>query len=491
MAQGGAGWGSEEWKDDDKVRVIHGEQVEPWKTWDLCCGPWKFPAGLMQFLQDAGFKCPTPIQAYTWPVLMNGKDVIGVAKTGSGKTLGYLLPGYIKVKRAELQSKLSCEHSNGPAMLVVAPTRELCQQIYEESDRFGKPAQIRTACVYGGAPKGPQQRELYNGPECVVATPGRLNDFLKERSIHIHQCFYLVLDEADRMLDMGFEPQIREITEFLPKERQTALYTATWPKEVRAVAAKLAQNEATHIQVGSADALTANADIKQHIVKVQNDSDKMRLLENDIFPELQRTGGTAIIFTKMKKTCAWLHQMLSKAGAPIVALHGDMDQAGRDKALHAFKSGRAKVLVATDVAQRGLDIKNVQFVVNYDVPQNIEDYVHRIGRTGRAGEKGDSYTCLGAGDEAIARQIMEVFRKAGQEIPKELKEIAEGTSWGFGGGGGGGGKGSLGNEPTGQWGGKYAQGNSEPSHGGYGNDYGGFDSYGKGGYGKGGKGGKW
>jgi ATP-dependent RNA helicase DDX5/DBP2 len=248
----------------------------------------------------------------------------------------------------------------------------------------------------------------------------------------------------------------------------------------------LAQNDPTHIQVGSSDALTANADIRQHIVKINNDGDKMRLLENEIFPELQRTGGTAIIFTKMKKTCDWLHRTLQGAGAPIVALHGDMDQPARDKALHAFKTGRAKVLVATDVAQRGLDIKNVQFVVNYDVPSNIEDYVHRIGRTGRAGEKGDSYTCLGAGDEAIARQIMQVFQKAGQAITPELKEIAEGNSWGFGGGGGGGGKGSWGsNEPNGQWGGKYAEGSSAPAYGGYGDDYGG---YGKGG---GKRGGKW
>jgi ATP-dependent RNA helicase DDX5/DBP2 len=181
-------FGDEVWADDEVVRTIAGQAYEPWKTWDSCCGSWKFPKGLMQFLIDAGFKCPTPIQAHTWPVLMDGKDVVGVAKTGSGKTLGYLLPGYIKVKRAELERNFSCDHRNGPAMLVMAPTRELCQQIYEESDRFGKPAQIATACVYGGAPKQPQVKQLWNGPHCVVATPGRLNDFLKEGSIKIGQC---------------------------------------------------------------------------------------------------------------------------------------------------------------------------------------------------------------------------------------------------------------------------------------------------------------
>jgi len=189
----GPTWGDEVWKDDDKVRTVAGQAYEPWKTFDICCGPWKFPNGLMQFLIDAGFKCPTPIQAHTWPVLMDSKDVIGVAKTGSGKTLGYLLPGYIKVKREEMKEGFSCDQSKGPAMLVMAPTRELCQQIYEESDRFGKPAQIRTACVFGGAPKGPQTKALWNGPQCVVATPGRLNDFLKDRSIRISQCCYLVL----------------------------------------------------------------------------------------------------------------------------------------------------------------------------------------------------------------------------------------------------------------------------------------------------------
>eukprot|EP00913_Durusdinium_trenchii_P011403 g10711.t1 len=431
----------------------------------------------MQFLKDAGFKAPTPIQAYTWPVLMAGKDVIGVAKTGSGKTLGYLLPGYIKVKRAE-GNGLRCDR--GPAMLVMAPTRELCQQIYEESDRFGKPAQIATACVYGGAPKNQQQRQLRNGPQCVAATPGRLNDFLRDgrssdlrvvflasasftkdvtllpskrpterrwqdRTIDLQLCDYLVLDEADRMLDMGFEPQIKELAAFLPQVRQTALYTATWPRE-----------DPTHIQVGSEDNASANADISQHIIKVRNEQDKMGFLERQIFPDLQRivlprrlersgsrrnaaepsrqrggsrrnaaegerrTGGAALIFVKTKKAAAGLYHTLSRAGAPIVCLHGDMDQSQRDHALYAFKHGKAKVLVATDVAQRGLDIKNVQFVVNYDAPANMEepelaDYVHRIGRTGRAGEKGDAYTCLYESETQIANGIMKMFIKAGQD----------------------------------------------------------------------------
>uniref|UniRef100_A0A7S2BAD7 RNA helicase n=1 Tax=Alexandrium andersonii TaxID=327968 RepID=A0A7S2BAD7_9DINO len=451
-------WGNDVWQDDEKVRTIAGEAYDPWKTWDVCCGPWKFPNGLMQFLIDAGFKCPTPIQAHTWPVLMDGKDVIGVAKTGSGKTLGYLLPGYIKVKREEMKPEFSCDHTAGPSMLVMAPTRELCQQIFEESDRFGKPAAIKTACVFGGAPRQPQVRSLHSGPHCVVATPGRLNDFLKDGSCKIGRCVYLVLDEADRMLDMGFEPQVKELVRFLPPQRQTALFTATWPREVKQVAETLTQTP-THIQVGSSDAQTTNADIRQHVVKIRSESDKMRHLEEEIFPLLQKSGCSALIFTKTKRAAASMHSTLARAGAPIVPLHGDMDQRDRDHSLWAFKQGKAKVLVATDVAQRGLDIKNVHIVVNYDPPANVEDYVHRIGRTGRAGVKGDAFTYLYDNETGIAMNIMKVMKKSGQEVPAELKEIAHGGGnltgqWGgrFASSGGGGA------EPDGQWGGRYSQG---------------------------------
>jgi len=432
----GVRWGDDIWQDDDKVRTIAGQEYEPWRSWDDCCGPWKFPNGLMNFLCEAGFKAPTPIQAHAWPALVDGKDVIGVAKTGSGKTLGYLLPGYIKVKREEMSGAVNCEHSRGPAMLILAPTRELCQQIYEESERFGKPAQITTACVFGGADKNGQRRQLWGGPHCVVATPGRLNDFLEDRSMKIGQVLYLVLDEADRMLDMGFEPQVRKMTEYLPATRQTALFTATWPPEVRNVARTLT-DQPTHIQVGSSEH-TSNADISQHIIKVRSERDKMDFLEKTIFAKLQETGGAALIFTKTKRAAADMFRQLSKAGAPIVCLHGDMEQRERDHSLWAFKQGKAKVLVATDVAQRGLDIKNVQMVVNYDPPANIDDYVHRIGRTGRAGEKGDAYTLLYETEKGPAENIAKAMKKSGQTVPPELQEIVTGGGGGWAGGNSGG-----------------------------------------------------
>mmetsp|Transcript_33053 Transcript_33053/g.77296 ORF Transcript_33053/g.77296 Transcript_33053/m.77296 type:complete len:475 (-) Transcript_33053:208-1632(-) len=447
------GWGDEEWADDEKVRTIAGESVEPWKTFDACCGPWKFPNGLMNFLKDAGFKCPTPIQAHTWPVLLNGKDVIGVAKTGSGKTLGYLLPGYIKVKRANR----STDWNVGPQMLVIAPTRELCQQIYEESEKFGTPAGIKTACCFGGAPKGGQTRQLYSGPECVCATPGRLHDFLKEGSIKLGNCDYLVLDEADRMLDMGFLPQVREIVPYLASfaDRQTALFTATWPREVAAIARDLTKDP-THIQVGTSDAVTTNADITQIVKIVHSEGDKMKFIENDVFQELQASGQSALIFMKTKRSVADTTRRLQRAGAPICCLHGDMEQRERDAALHSFKVGQTKVLLATDVAQRGLDLKNIGVVVNYDPPGNMEDYTHRIGRTGRAGAKGTAYTFLYPHEGSMASQIIKVMKKAGQKIPPELQEIASGStsaSWGSGGGSWGnwGSGGSNGGDPWGGW----------------------------------------
>eukprot|EP00929_Paragymnodinium_shiwhaense_P119137 TRINITY_DN91011_c0_g1_i1.p1 TRINITY_DN91011_c0_g1~~TRINITY_DN91011_c0_g1_i1.p1 ORF type:complete len:603 (-),score=115.39 TRINITY_DN91011_c0_g1_i1:249-2057(-) len=415
--------GADDGKDDDKVRVLYGESVDPWKTWELCSGPWKFPAGLMKFLADAGFQRPTPIQAYTWPVLVGGKDVIGVAKTGSGKTLGYLLPGYIKVMRSVAEKGTRCDQSYGPAMLILAPTRELCQQIYEESERFGKPAKIETACVYGGGIRNQQVNALWKGPHCVAATPGRLLDFAQGGQIKLGSVQYLVLDEADRMLDLGFEDAIKEISNYLPQSRQTALYTATWPREVRLIACSVTNN-ATHIQVGSTDAATTNSDIRQHVVKVQSEEEKLQFLQ-DIFKRLRSVDGSCLIFVKTKRAAASLYTTLAQKGAPIVCLHGDLMQRERDHALWAFKTGLAKVLVATDVAQRGLDIKNVQFVVNLDPPNSMEDYVHRIGRTGRAGVKGDAYTLLYERDWYIAKQIALVMRKAGQEVPAELTAICD------------------------------------------------------------------
>eukprot|EP00929_Paragymnodinium_shiwhaense_P046009 TRINITY_DN2344_c0_g1_i4.p1 TRINITY_DN2344_c0_g1~~TRINITY_DN2344_c0_g1_i4.p1 ORF type:complete len:496 (+),score=133.33 TRINITY_DN2344_c0_g1_i4:78-1565(+) len=473
------GWGQEVWANDDKVRHIAGKEYPVWRTFDECTGQWKFPKGLMSFLYEAGFKAPTPIQAYTWPALCDGSDVIGVAKTGSGKTLGFLLPGYIRVKREEKDAG-NLKHS-GPLMAILAPTRELCLQIYQESEKFGAPAMISTACCYGGAPKGNQAQNLWRGPHCVVATPGRMIDFLSDGTLKLGWCNYLVLDEADRMLDMGFLPQINNILPYLRQDasspRQTAFFTATWPQEVQSIASSLTRDP-THIQVGSSGH-SSNSDIRQHVHKVWTPSDKWLWMEQTLFPLLRTSDGSALIFANTKRTCQEMFWKLKSAGAPVAQLHGDMSQGEREESLWHFRAGKVKVMVATDVAQRGLDIKNVQVVVNYDPPNNMEDYIHRIGRTGRAGEKGDAYTFLGPNDGQIARQIQMQMQKAGQQATKDLEDLANGansygegkggkggsgignatgnwnsfTGFNGGGGGGGGGKGSYqGSYKGGDWG---------------------------------------
>mmetsp|Transcript_54593 Transcript_54593/g.157928 ORF Transcript_54593/g.157928 Transcript_54593/m.157928 type:complete len:487 (-) Transcript_54593:51-1511(-) len=475
-------WGDEQWKDDEKVRVVHGENQEPWKTWDECSGPWKFPAGLMSFLMDAGFRCPTPIQAYTWPVLMAGKDVIGVAKTGSGKTLGYLLPGYIKVKREEMTKGMVCDYRNGPAMLVMAPTRELCQQIYEESDRFGKPAQIVTACAYGGAPKREQQRQLWNGPQCICATPGRLADFLRDGSIKLGQCFYLVLDEADRMLDMGFEPQIRSIVERLPQQRQTLLFTATWPKEVRSLASEFL-TKPIHVQAGAVDVLTVNRDIEQRVIFVQSEQEKIP----HVLQLLQSfgVGYRCLIFCEMKRSAEELvNELTGYHGLQAVRIHGDLAQYERTSALDAFKSGRSPIMVATDVAARGIDVKGVTCVINYDSPSSAKDYVHRIGRTGRAGQKGIAYSLLTQREQRKAQDIVQVLQRSNMAIPPELQAFVDPRRGGVRGGRGGKSFGKGGGCRGGKFGGKGGGG------GGKGKREGGSrGGRGKGGQGDGGAGG--
>merc|ERR1719209_2793285 len=394
-------WNSPRWdqheKDDDDVRIVRGKNgtntVDYAKTFDEVRK--YFPAGLVEILTDgkvASFDRPTAIQAYTWPSLMQGEDIIGVAKTGSGKTLAFLLPGFIRVKQMNHDPRRL-----GPKVCVLAPTRELCQQIFEESEKFGEPAEIYSACAYGGADKIPQLRKFRQAPHVCIGCPGRLLDFLQQGQVNLSNADYFVLDEADRMLDMGFEPQIRSILHFLPNERQSCLFTATWPKEVVAIAQQICFKDSVHIQVGTSDTLTSNSDITQHIIIVDHENEKwphiQRILEQ-VKHTTSGSGGT-LIFTATKRGCANLaRQIYQYMHLSAAALHGDMEQRQRDVALKRFKEGHDQILVATDVAQRGLDVRNVAAVINFDTPNCAEDYVHRIGRTGRAGDHGDAYTFL-------------------------------------------------------------------------------------------------
>ncbi|TXG54683.1 hypothetical protein EZV62_019939 [Acer yangbiense] len=362
---------------------------------------------------SAGFSAPTPIQAQSWPIALQSRDIVAVAKTGSGKTLGYLIPGFLHLKRCRNDPKL------GPTVLILSPTRELATQIQDEAVKFGKSSRLACTCLYGGAPKGPQLKDIDRGVDIVVATPGRLNDILEMRRISLHQVSYLVLDEADRMLDMGFEPQIRKIVNEVPARRQTLMYTATWPKEVRKIAADLLVNP-VQVNIGNVDELAANKAITQYI-EVLAPMEKHRRLEQIL--RSQEPGSKIIIFCSTKKMCDQLARNLTRQfGA--AAIHGDKSQGERDHVLNQFRTGRSPVLVATDVAARGLDIKDIRVVVNYDFPTGVEDYVHRIGRTGRAGASGLAYTFFGDQDTKYASELIKVLEGANQRVPPELRDMA-------------------------------------------------------------------
>jgi len=380
----------------------------PWHTWEQVA----FPTSVLSPLISAGFPAPTPIQQYAWPILINRRDVVGVAKTGSGKTLAFLLPAMslLLESRADMRGP--------PAILVLAPTRELACQIEQEAKKFGATAGMRATCLYGGAPKGPQLAELRQRPQVLVATPGRLNDLLDpppglSMAVDVKQVRYLVLDEADRMLDMGFEPQIRKVINTLPQERQTVMFTATWPSAVRRLASDFLR-DFVEVRIGEADNLRVNPDIEQRIVLC----DGMLGKEQHLVAILQDSSNDqTIIFVNTKRECETVALRVDNS----VVIHGDKDQQERDMALSLFKSGSRRVLVATDVAARGLDIKDVRLVINFDPPNREEDYVHRVGRTGRAGNKGTAVTLITNNDGAAAQNIVDIFRRMNLTVPAELE----------------------------------------------------------------------
>eukprot|EP00240_Pyramimonas_obovata_P002263 CAMPEP_0118931114 /NCGR_PEP_ID=MMETSP1169-20130426/7566_1 /TAXON_ID=36882 /ORGANISM="Pyramimonas obovata, Strain CCMP722" /LENGTH=523 /DNA_ID=CAMNT_0006873573 /DNA_START=71 /DNA_END=1638 /DNA_ORIENTATION=+ len=372
------------------------------------------PPDIMSEVARAGFAAPTPIQAQSWAVAVTGRDVVAIAKTGSGKTFGYMLPGFLHVRATQKNPR------QGPTIVVLAPTRELACQIQAETEKFGRSSGIQTTCVYGGAPKGPQLRDIQNGVHCVIATPGRLNDFLESRQVSLRQVSYLVLDEADRMLDMGFEPQIQKIVREMPPQRQTLFYSATWPKEVRNIAGQFVMGNPVHVFIGDTDSLVANKAITQH-VEVINPMDKQRRLTQILrtFPQ----GSKIIIFSSTKRMCDQLARSLGhEFGAS--AIHGDKGQRERDHVIASFRNGTCPIMCATDVAARGLDIPNVSCVVNYDFPNGCEDYVHRIGRTGRAGASGIAYTFFSQQDAKYARELANLVREAGSQVSPELEALA-------------------------------------------------------------------
>ncbi|XP_026316785.1 ATP-dependent RNA helicase p62-like [Hyposmocoma kahamanoa] len=386
-----------------------------------------FPDYVMQSITNQGYLEPTPIQAQGWPIAMSGKNLVGIAQTGSGKTLAYILPAIVHIN-----NQPPIRRGDGPIALVLAPTRELAQQIQQVATDFGNASYVRNTCVFGGAPKREQARDLERGVEIVIATPGRLIDFLEKGTTNLQRCTYLVLDEADRMLDMGFEPQIRKIIEQIRPDRQTLMWSATWPKEVR----KLAEDylgDYQQINIGSLQ-LSANHNILQ-IVDVCQEHEKENKL-NVLLQEIgqsQEPGAKTLIFVETKRKAENITRNIRRYGWPAVCMHGDKTQQERDEVLYQFKQGRASILVATDVAARGLDVDGIKYVINFDYPNSSEDYIHRIGRTGRSKTTGTSYAFFTPSNSRQAKDLVSVLQEANQVVSPQLQTIADRC----GGGGGG------------------------------------------------------
>ncbi|XP_075888636.1 putative ATP-dependent RNA helicase DDX5 isoform X2 [Nelusetta ayraudi] len=386
-----------------------------------------FPSYVMDVINKMNWTEPTPIQAQGWPLALSGKDMVGIAQTGSGKTLSYLLPAIVHINHQPF-----LERGDGPICLVLAPTRELAQQVQQVAAEYGRASRLKSTCIYGGAPKGPQIRDLERGVEICIATPGRLIDFLESGKTNLRRCTYLVLDEADRMLDMGFEPQIRKIVDQIRPDRQTLMWSATWPKEVRQLAEDFLKE---HIQINvGALQLSANHNILQ-IVDVCNDGEKenklIRLLEEIMSEKENKT----IIFVETKRRCDDLTRRMRRDGWPAMGIHGDKSQQERDWVLNEFKYGKAPILIATDVASRGLDVEDVKFVINFDYPNNSEDYIHRIGRTARSQKTGTAYTFFTPNNMRQAGDLISVLREANQDINPKLLQMAEDrggkSNWSF------------------------------------------------------------
>jgi len=369
---------------------------------------------LLKAVEDAGYTTPTAIQAQAIPTVLMMRDLIGIAQTGTGKTASFVLP-MIDVMAAGRRRALM------PRSLILEPTRELAAQVAENFEKYGKNHDLKMALLIGGVQMGDQLKALDEGVDVLIATPGRLMDLFERGKILLTGCELLVIDEADRMLDMGFIPDIEFICSKLPETRQTMLFSATMPPPIEKLAKKFLNNP-KRIEVSRA--ASTNADITAFKVPVKSRAKRETLrwfLENDLVE-------TAIIFANRKTTVRELNQSLKRHGFRSSEIHGDMDQGSRLKELDRFKSGEVNILVASDVAARGLDIKGVSHVFNFDTPWHPDDYVHRIGRTGRAGAKGRAFTFVSEEDaEAIANvekltgSAIKVFGK--EDVRVDLSEV--------------------------------------------------------------------
>ena len=357
---------------------------------------------LARAVADMGYENMTPIQAQAIPVVLTGKDVMGAAQTGTGKTAAFSLPLLQRMMAHENASTSPARHP--VRALVLLPTRELADQVAQQVKLYAKYTHLRSAVVFGGMDMKPQTAELKRGVEVLVATPGRLLDHIEAKNAVLNQVEYVVLDEADRMLDIGFLPDLQRILSYLPKERTTLLFSATFSPEIKRLAGSYLKDPVT-IEVARPNETAST--VEQHFYSV-NDDDKRRALVQLV---RQRGIKQAFVFVNSKLGCARLARSLERDGLKTTALHGDKSQDERLKALAAFKAGEVELLVCTDVAARGLDIKDVPAVFNFDLPFNPEDYVHRIGRTGRAGASGLAVTFVSGSDGRLVADLEKLLKK--------------------------------------------------------------------------------
>ena len=363
---------------------------------------------LLQAVAESGYTEPTPIQSQAIPIVLAGNDILGGAQTGTGKTAGFTLPLLQRLARHASTSTSPARHQT--RALILAPTRELAMQVYESVKTYSKHIPLRSTCIYGGVDMKAQVAELRRGIEIVIATPGRLLDHVQQKTIQLNQVEMLVLDEADRMLDMGFIPDIKRILELLPASRQSLLFSATFSDEIKKLADQMLKNPQL-IEVARRNMVSETI---THVVHPVSAGMKRNLLAHLLRhqPDTQ-----ALVFVATKILCGRLAHFLERSGISADAIHGDKGQQQRTDTLEAFKAGKLRVLVATDVAARGIDIDELPNVINFELPHTAEDYVHRIGRTGRAGHKGNAVSLVCSEEKHYLADIQKLIKL---DIPQEV-----------------------------------------------------------------------
>lgn len=397
----------------ENIKVVGKSCPKPITCWAHC----GLSRKVMEVLKKLKFSSPTPIQAQAIPAIMSGRDVIGIAKTGCGKTLSFLLPMFRHILD---QPKL--ERGDGPIAVVITPTRELATQICDDAQKFTRVLGLRVVAIYGGPNISEQIGVLKLGAEIVVCTPGRMIEILTVNSgrvTNLNRCTLLVLDEADRLFDMGFEKQIRSIVDLIRSDRQTVMFSATFPKIMEAHARRIL-TKPIEIQVGGRSVVCK--DVQQHVEIIEEDDKFLRLL--NILQNYVDEGSSAIVFvSKQEKADSLLEDLMQAYDPNCLVLHGGIDKDDRISTFSRFKSGQTKVLVATSVAARGLDVKNCICVVNYDCTNHYEDYVHRCGRTGRAGKKGFAFTFLTPEQGQYAADIIKALELSNSPVPESLQKL--------------------------------------------------------------------